>query len=52
VLSRDADLCQALRDAGIGAERLALLFDPDAYLGSSSQFIDRALAFHAVRSAR
>jgi 3-carboxy-cis,cis-muconate cycloisomerase len=52
VLARDADLCQALRDAGIGAVQLARLFDPDAYLGSSSQFIDRALAFHAARSPR
>jgi 3-carboxy-cis,cis-muconate cycloisomerase len=46
---RDADLSQALQDANIGPEQLARAFDPNEYLGSSSQFIDRALAVHASR---
>jgi 3-carboxy-cis,cis-muconate cycloisomerase len=48
-VSRDADLSQALQDANIGPEQLARAFEPSGYLGSSAQFIERALALHASR---
>jgi DNA-binding phage protein len=48
-VSRDADLSQALQDASIGPEQLARAFEPSGYLGSSAQFIERALALHASR---
>ena len=48
VLATDADLVQTLQASGIGAEQLARIFEPSDYLGSNAQFIDRALAAHAV----
>jgi 3-carboxy-cis,cis-muconate cycloisomerase len=51
-LATDAELSQSLRDAGIGAEQLTRVFDPGDYLGSSAQFIDRALVAHAAGSAK
>jgi 3-carboxy-cis,cis-muconate cycloisomerase len=51
VLATDAELVQSLRDAGVGAEQLTQAFDPGEYLGSSAQFIDRALAAHAAHAA-
>jgi 3-carboxy-cis,cis-muconate cycloisomerase len=52
VLAADAELSQSLRDAGVGAEQLTRAFDPGDYLGSSAQFIDRALAAHAAGTAK
>ncbi len=43
VLANDPDVARA----GIDGEHLARAFDPLGYLGSASQFIDRALAAHA-----
>jgi len=45
---QDADLAAQLSSAGVSAERIAELFEPSSYLGSSAVFIDRALAAHAA----
>jgi len=42
----DADAAAALRQAGLGEAELAAAVDPAGYLGSSAEFIRRALAAH------
>jgi 3-carboxy-cis,cis-muconate cycloisomerase len=48
VLLHEADLAKPLEEAGLLPQQIAALFDPSTYLGSSAQFIERALAAHAA----
>jgi 3-carboxy-cis,cis-muconate cycloisomerase len=48
VLLQEAEFAKPLEEAGLSPERVAALFDPSSYLGSSAQFIERAIAAHAA----
>ena len=50
-LVSDRDAAAALRDAGIAPADLEAALDPTRYLGSSAEFIARALAAHARADA-
>jgi 3-carboxy-cis,cis-muconate cycloisomerase len=39
-------LAEVLTEAGVPADEVAALLDPSGYLGSTEQFVDRALAAH------